>query len=253
MIMIWLDIKETARNKRFLLFTLIFPLAWYVMMISMAKASGFFTTSNAYLWLSAACAIGIAGNAVVTFSKKISHTRKFYQLQAHTSNYSVRRWLMDQMAVQLILNLVICVVIIAAGLLMQSLVFNLNIGIMLVLFSLMGIYLSAIGFLLGMYIDSRTLDALSMPLSMVFGMLMIRLDTWLSGTVIIVITMVQKFFPGYYLFDIVQKMILKQNFNDTLLRFLLSCLLIVIPFMIIMIVQHQKFAASLSLGEVSND
>lgn len=248
---VWLDIKETSRNKRFLLFTLIFPLAWYVMMISMAKASGFFTMSNAYLWLSAVCAIGIAGNTVVTFSKKISHTRKFYQLQAHTSNYSMRCWLMDQMVVQLILNLAICVVIIAAGLLMQSLVFNLNIVIMLVLFSLMGIYLSAIGFLLGIFVDSRTLDALSMPLSMGFGMLMIRLDTWLSGTVITVITMIQKFFPGYYLFDIVQKMILKQNFNDALLRFLLSCLLIVIPFMIIIIVQHQKHGANLSADEVT--
>ncbi|MBZ6003862.1 multidrug ABC transporter permease [Leuconostoc gelidum subsp. aenigmaticum] len=248
---IWLDIKETSRNKRFLLFTLIFPLAWYSMMISMAKSSGFFTISNAYLWVSAACAIGIAGNAVVTFSKKISHTRKFYQLQAHTSNYSMRRWLMDQMAVQIILNFAICVVIIVAGLLMKSLAFNLNIATMLILFSLMGIYLSAIGFLLGIFVDSRTLDALSMPLSMVFGMLMVRLDTWLSGNVIVAITTIQKFFPGYYLFGIVQKMILKQNFSNEFLKFLLSCSLMVIPFMVIVIVQHKKHVPSLSAYEVT--
>ncbi|GMA67223.1 hypothetical protein GCM10025884_08500 [Leuconostoc gelidum subsp. gelidum] len=102
---------------------------------------------------------------------------------------------MDQMAVQIILNFAICVVIIAAGLLMKSLAFNLNIATMLILFSLMGIYLSAIGFLLGIFVDSRTLDALSMPLSMVFGMLMVRLDTWLSGNVIVAITAVQKFSP----------------------------------------------------------
>lgn len=247
--MIWLDIKETCRNKRFLLFTLIFPLAWYVMMISMAKASGFFTTANAYLWLSAACAIGIAGNAVVTFSKKISHTRKFYQLQNLTSEYSMRHWLIDQMSVQVILNFVICFVIVMAGLLMQSLVFNLNLVLMLGLFSLMGIYLSAIGFLLGIFLDSRTLDALGMPLSMGFGMLMIRLDTWLSGTVVEIITVIQKFFPGYYLFDIVQKMILNQNFNNALLRFGLSSLMIVIPFVIIGIVQHQSPVS----GGITND
>ena len=226
-----LDIKDTFRNKRFILFTLIFPLAWYIMIVNVSRSAGILNEQNAYLWVTIASIIGIAGNSIVTFSKKISDTHQFYRLQAQTSHYSMRRWLMDQVVVQMVLNLSICLVILLSGLVMHAITPAVNWLILVALLVVMGLYLSVIGFLIGIFVDGKTIAALSMPLSMGFGVLMIRWDSMTSSTstIINMLSGVQKFFPGYYLFDIVQKMIQNKQLGLSLSKYLLSCLLIFLP------------------------
>lgn len=65
----WIEIKDTFRNKRFILFTVVFPLAWYLMMLSVFNGAAHHSV-NRYLWFTIAAIIGISGNSVVTFSKK---------------------------------------------------------------------------------------------------------------------------------------------------------------------------------------
>ena len=84
----WIEIKDTFRNKRFILFTVVFPLAWYLMMLSVFNGMTH-NPVNRYLWFTIAAIIGISGNSVVTFSKKICDTYQFYKLQSQTSHSNV--------------------------------------------------------------------------------------------------------------------------------------------------------------------
>lgn len=108
----------------------------------------------------------------------------------------------------------------------------------------MGLYLNAIGFLIGIYMDQKTIAALSMPLSMGFGVLMIRWDTVTAanGILIKIISVMQQFFPGYYIFDYIKKIEQSQSVNQSLFKFLLSVLLIAIPFIVIYLKKQQLVA-----------
>lgn len=236
----WIEIKDTFRNKRFILFTVVFPLAWYLMMLSVFNGMTH-NPVNRYLWFIIAAIIGISGNSVVTFSKKICDTYQFYKLQSQTSHYSIKRWITDQFIVQVVLNACIVFVILFAGVLFKSLPINLSLGMLVILLLIMGLYLNAIGFLIGIYMDQKTIAALSMPLSMGFGVLMIRWDTVTAanGILIKIISIVQQFFPGYYIFDYIKKIGQSQSVNQSLFKFLLSVLLIAIPFIVIYLKKQQ--------------
>lgn len=230
----WIEIKDTFRNKRFILFTVVFPLAWYLMILGILNGTTH-NPANDYLWFTIAAIIGISGNSVVTFSKKISDTYQFYKLQSQTSHYSIKRWITDQFIVQVILNSCILFVILVSGVLFESLPINLSLFMLIILLLIMGLYLNAIGFLIGVYVDQKTITALSMPLSTGFGVLMIRWDTVTSskGVLIKIVSITQQFFPGYYIFDYIKKIEQNQSVNQSLLKFLLSILLITIPFIVI--------------------
>ncbi len=137
----WIEIKDTFRNKRFILFTVVFPLAWYLMMLSVFNGAAHHSV-NRYLWFTIAAIIGISGNSVVTFSKKICDTYQFYKLQSQTSHYSIKRWITDQFIVQVILNACIVFVILAAGVLFKSLSINLSLVMLVILLLIMGLYLN---------------------------------------------------------------------------------------------------------------
>lgn len=239
----WIEIKDTFRNKRFILFTVVFPLAWYLMMLSVFNGTAHHSV-NRYLWFTIAAIIGISGNSVVTFSKKICDTYQFYKLQSQTSHYSIKRWITDQFIVQVILNACIVFVILFAGVLFKSLSINLSLVMLVILLLIMGLYLNAIGFLIGIYMDQKTIAALSMPLSMGFGVLMIRWDTVTAanGILIKIISVMQQFFPGYYIFDYIKKIEQSQSVNQSLFKFLLSVLLIAIPFIVIYLKKQQLVA-----------
>ena len=142
---------------------------------------------------------------------------------------------------QVILNACIVFVILVAGALFGSLPINLSLGMLVILLLIMGLYLNAIGFLIGIYMDQKTIAALSMPLSMGFGVLMIRWDTVTAadGILIKIISIVQQFFPGYYIFDYIKKIGQSQSVNQSLFKFLLSVLLIAIPFIVIYLKKQQ--------------
>ncbi len=93
-----IQLKQVARNRRFLFFTILFPALWYLMM---AKLLNFPRASANYqlVLLVLAILIGILGNSIVTFSKRISSNRRFYFLQARTSQYSIWNYMGAQLSV----------------------------------------------------------------------------------------------------------------------------------------------------------
>lgn len=233
--LIWIQLKESFRNKRFIFFTLIVPLLWFFMMINISKSSGFYTKDLSYIWLYTSCTIGVIGNSIVTFSKTISNTNYFFQLQIKTTPYKMRNWLLDQIIIQSILNVAICLVVLISALLINATTFSLRNFFVLFLLILLGIYLCVFGFLIGVFIDGKTIAALSMPLVMLIGLLMVPINTWVSGKFVDVLTAIQKFFPGYYLFEIIQKIDKSISFTSDFWKFMLSLVLLVVPIVFITI------------------
>lgn len=227
--LILIQLKETFRNKRFIFFTLIVPLLWFFMMINISKSSGFYTKDLAYIWLYTSCTIGVIGNSIVTFSKTISNTNHFFQLQIKTTPYKMQNWLLDQIIIQIILNVAICLVVMFSAFLTNTTTFSLKNFFILFLLILLGIYLCVFGFLIGVFIDGKTITALSMPLVMLIGLMIVPINTWGSGTFVDVLTTIQKFFPGYYLFEIIQKIDKSISLTSAVWKFILSLALLIVP------------------------
>lgn len=226
-----LDIKNTFRNRRFLFFTVVFPAAWYLFILTVGQGNHFAGKSTNYLLYLTAAIIGIAGNSVVTFSKKICETRDFFQLQSKTSHYGLRAWLTDQLVVELVLNSLICLVLLAIGLCYKVIPFTASFVLLILLLLLLSIYLSIIGFFVGLTLDGQTISSLAMPLSMGASLLMAPWASFVNGTgwFLTVFTTVQKFFPGYYVYQIIQKMQDQQSIFQPLTYFVITTLLILIP------------------------
>ena len=67
-----IQLKQVLRNKRFVLFTILIPLAWYLFIYNVQKD----VVPNILLGI--AVFIGIIGNIVATLSKRISSNIGFY-------------------------------------------------------------------------------------------------------------------------------------------------------------------------------
>lgn len=55
--------------------------------------------------------IGIIGNSLATFSKRISSNIDFYSFESRFTKYSVKKYLLDQTIVQIVLNSLIFIVV----------------------------------------------------------------------------------------------------------------------------------------------
>lgn len=201
-----IEIRNTLRNIRFLLFTIVFPSVFFILLINSEKSfSDGMGSLNPGFWVIFASIIGVAGNALITFSKTIRQTLKFYQLQNKVTRYSLFCWMRDQLIIQTILHFLICVTVVFTALnseLFSSLLFVL----------VFGIYLCVIGFCLALILDSHTLDALSAPIMVVVNFLLIPFHLFAQGTAFEVITTIQRVFPGYYLINTIKQIFVNQNF-----------------------------------------
>lgn len=227
----WLDLKNTFRNRRFLFFTVVFPAAWYLFILTMGQDVAFAGKSTNYLLYLTAAIIGIGGNSVVTFSKKICETRGFFQLQSKTSHYGLRQWLADQLIVELLLNGTICFVLVMIGFCYQAIPFTMEFLLLIFLLLILGLYLSVIGFFVGLILDGQTISALAMPLSMGASLLMAPWASFVHGSswFLTAFTAIQKIFPGYYVYQVIQNMLNRQDVFQSLSCFVLTTLLILIP------------------------
>ncbi|MDN4461857.1 hypothetical protein [Fructilactobacillus sanfranciscensis] len=149
---IYLMIKNTFRNKRFIFFTILTPVFWYIALVMMGKTSGFYKTKYAYIWFTVSCLIGIAGNSLVLFAKSINSMKNFYELQIATSKYTILKWLYDEIIVQLVLNTIICLVILIVTFLIGHVEFSLKFVLLIIILNILGCYLSLFGFTLGQFL-----------------------------------------------------------------------------------------------------
>ncbi len=84
------------------------------------------------------------------------------------------------------------------------------------LLSLMGIYFSVIGFVLGVRVDAKTIDTIGFPVIILAAMTIIPFDTLgASGGFMDLVGKLQRVFPGYYYTKLIQDLTDKQTIDAT--------------------------------------
>ena len=193
-----IQLKQVLDNKRFLLFTIFIPVAWYVFLYNIQQE----ITPN--IMLGIAVFIGIIGNSLATFSKRISSNIDFYSFESKFSKYTVKNYLLDQTLVQLVLNTLIFVVVLAVGVLFFSFPLNSQLVVQFFLLTIMGIYFSIIGFVIGVRLDEKIIDTVSFPVIILASMTIIPFASLgAEGGFMEFIGKAQMIFPGYYYTNIV--------------------------------------------------
>ena len=159
-----IQLKQVLRNKRFVLFTILIPLAWYLFIYNVQKD----VVPNILLGI--AVFIGIIGNSLATFSKRISSNIGFYSFESSFSRYGLKNFLLDQTLVQVFLNALIFAVVLIFAVLYAHFPLHGSLVIQFLLLSVMGIYFSIIGFVLGVRVDAKILDTVGFPIIVLAAM-----------------------------------------------------------------------------------
>lgn len=194
-----IQLKQVLRNKRFVLFTILIPLAWYLFIYNVQKD----VVPNVLLGI--AVFIGIIGNSLATFSKRISSNIGFYSFESSFSRYGLKNFLLDQTLVQVFLNALIFAVVLIFAVLYAHFPLHGSLVIQFLLLSVMGIYFSIIGFVLGVRVDAKILDTVGFPIIVLAAMTIMPFASFgADGSFINVVTKVQQFFPGYYYSHMIQ-------------------------------------------------
>lgn len=224
-----IQLKQVIRNRRFLIFTIVFPTLWYWMMVKLINVPQ--TVTFQLILLVLALLIGILGNSIVTFSKRIASNRRFYFLQAQISQYSIWRYMGSQLVTQIILNLVITIVLVLLACLLQTIKFNHSTWLALGMVNLLGIYLSVIGFAFGTSFDRTSIDAGATPLMFLLATFIVPWNVFLPiNSMVKLMTKFQKLLPSYYAYQLVQH-------SDQIVKncglFSVSVVLTIIPFLLV--------------------
>ena len=192
-----IQLKQVLRNKRFLLFTIFVPVIWYVFISNVQKG----VLPNIVFGI--AVFIGIIGNSLATFSKRIATNIEFYSFESRFTRYAVKDYLIDQMLVQLTLNTLIFMAVLAFAVSFFNLHVTTSLVVQFLLLTVMGIYFSIIGFVLGVRVDAKTLDTISFPAIILAAMTIIPFASLgADGGFIVAVSKIQMIFPGYYYSEI---------------------------------------------------
>lgn len=229
----YIQLKQVARNRRFVIFTILFPIVWYWMMVELINVSS--NTKYQLSILVLALLIGILGNSIVTFSKRIASNCSFYFLQSKISQYSIWKYLVSQLITQLVLNLVITAALVITACLLNTFSFDSLTWIILGVVNLFGIYVSIIGFTLGIIFDRVAIDAGATPLMFLLAMFIVPWNIFLpASSMVRFMTRIQKLFPSYYAYQIIQQ---NSHLLKNLSIFTVSFVLTLIPFLLIIAVR----------------
>lgn len=223
----WIQLKQVLRNKRFIFFTIVFPATWYLLpsVVNPRMMDPFIAFLIASL-------MGILGNAIVTFSKRLSAGRQFYLAQARLSHYSIWRYLLSQLIIQIGLHLLIILVITLLGIGLQTLTIDRNYWDAVLWLSALGIYFSVIGFWFGISFSSTTVDVGSTPLMFLFALMIVPFSWFSTGMFTGVITKIQEFLPPYYFYQFFYTQLTHQAASGHLWKFGLSALITLMPFLV---------------------
>lgn len=220
-----IQLKQVIRNKRFLLFTILLPIAWYTFLYNVQNG----IVPNIIFGI--AVFIGIIGNSLATFSKRISTDIEFYSFESRFTKYAVKDYLIYQLFVQLALNTLIFLVVLAFATSLLNFRVMSNLVVQFLLLMVMGIYFSIIGFVLGVRVDAKTLDTLSFPVIIMASMTIIPFASLgRDGRFVDIVSKIQMIFPGYYYSDIVTSLF-SENAIDSkdVLLFITVFILNIIP------------------------
>lgn len=146
MISIVQQIKNSLQNKRFVIFTILFPVVFYIFFI---KQLNYANTEDSGMIALFSAMFGIAGSGLNTFSQKVSKDKGYFRIMDRVSPYSYMRYMFDSVVAQTILNIMILFFITLAGVLLGNLKVTVSYLYIASLLLYFGFYYIVIGFLLG--------------------------------------------------------------------------------------------------------
>lgn len=194
-------IRSVFRNKRFILFTLIFPSACYLLFIYQFSS---FIKLDTNMFAIYSAMFGVAGAGLNTFSMKVSKEKQYFMLMSHISKYTTSRFLLDSVITQTILNIFIIFVVTAIGLILGKITISLQYAANIVMLLYYGLYYILLGLILGLKFNNEELTSASMPLYFIF-MLMNITPNAVSFKGFEFISIIQRIFPGYYFNDLLNQ------------------------------------------------
>ena len=195
MISVVQQIKNSLQNKRFVIFTILFPVVFYIFFI---KQLNYANTEDSGMIALFSAMFGIAGSGLNTFSQKVSKDKGYFRIMDRVSPYSYMRYMFDSVVAQTILNIMILFFITLAGVLLGNLKVTVSYLYIASLLLYFGFYYIVIGFLLGTIFNDETLASASMPIFFAFMMLNLTPNIISTMKIPEIIVTIQKFFPGYY-------------------------------------------------------
>lgn len=195
MISIVQQIKNSLQNKRFVIFTILFPVVFYIFFI---KQLNYVNTEDSGMIALFSAMFGIAGSGLNTFSQKVSKDKGYFRIMDRVSPYSYMRYMFDSVLSQTILNIMILFFITLMGVLLGNLKVTVSYLYIASLLLYFGFYYIVIGFLLGTIFNDETLASASMPIFFAFMMLNLTPNILSTMKIPEIIVTIQKFFPGYY-------------------------------------------------------
>lgn len=195
MISIVQQIKNSLQNKRFVIFTILFPVVFYIFFI---KQLNYVNTEDSGMIALFSALFGIAGSGLNTFSQKVSKDKGYFRIMDRVSPYSYMRYMFDSVLAQTILNIMILFFITLAGVLLGNLKVTVSYLYIASLLLYFGFYYIVIGFLLGTIFNDETLASASMPIFFAFMMLNLTPNIISTMKIPEIIVTIQKLFPGYY-------------------------------------------------------
>lgn len=195
MISIVQQIKNSLQNKRFVIFTILFPVVFYIFFI---KQLNYANTEDSGMIALFSAMFGIAGSGLNTFSQKVSKDKGYFRIMDRVSPYSYMRYMFDSVVAQTILNIMILFFITLAGVLLGNLKVTVSYLYIASLLLYFGFYYIVIGFLLGTIFNDETLASASMPIFFAFMMLNVTPNIISTMKIPEIMVTIQKFFPGYY-------------------------------------------------------
>ncbi|CAI2694590.1 hypothetical protein [Apilactobacillus apinorum] len=190
-----INLQTVLRNRRFFIFTIVFPAIWFIFM---DLGIGTFAKNLTMTWFIISVLMGIIGNSIVTFGKRIGNSKEYYLIAIKTTPYTPFRWIMDSMMQQILLNLLILCVLILEAIIFGAISFNLSTLLLIIILLPLGIYFSFVGFLIGVVAKTDLLDMAGFPFMCVVALLIMPFYTFAQNKFFDVVTDIQKIFPGYY-------------------------------------------------------
>ncbi|MCT6859422.1 MAG: hypothetical protein M3Z82_09175, partial [Apilactobacillus sp.] len=118
-----INLKTVLRNKRFLIFTIIFPAVWFIFI---DIGIGRFTKNLMTVWFITSALMGIIGNSIVTFGKRVGNSKEYYLIAIKTTPYSPFKWIMDDMLQQVLLNLLILCILTLEAIILGAISLNIS-------------------------------------------------------------------------------------------------------------------------------
>ena len=220
-----IQLKQVIRNKRFLMFTVFLPVCWLFIISNLQNV----LSPNVVFGI--AVFIGIIGNGIATFSKRISSEKEFFIFQSKVSNYSMKNYFFNQTLVQLCLNSGIFLVVAAFAILFFNLTVSWNLLVQFILLMIMGVYFSCIGFLIGSRVSPKIIDTVSFPIIIIASLTIVPFSQFATSNLFLkIVSAVQKIFPGYYYNEGLSDLINNSTVNlPIILLFFMVFLLNLIP------------------------